>query len=284
MASIEKVMRSGLNPKQVPINNKPQLTRVSEKIRSEIEERFGFIPPFFTPALETPEILETLWRQTLSAYVNNPLPVLFKEKLFAYLSRYCAVPYCIICHSCALRPLGMTSAEVLTYLTEPAPETEIEISKYCDLLAAQASPLEEWPAPGSALDESLMACSIFSFLNPRQAEVCRAQLRRSLGEERSSYLMVFLGYVKTCHLWVETHPELSYEADKRAQENLGHLLTEEPRLAEFFRDYNELIARERQGRTEAAFRESEEKYRRLFESIDQGFCTVEVLFDENERP
>src|SRR5262249_17299938 len=220
----------------------------------------------------------------LSAYINNPLPVLFREKLFAYLSRYCAVPYCIICHSCALRPLGMTSAEVLAYLTEPAPETEIEISKYCDLLAAQPSPLEEWPAPGSSLDESLMACSIFSFLNPRQAEVCRAQLRRSLGEERSSYLMVFLGYVKTCHLWVEAHPELSYEADKRAQENLGHLLTEEPRLAEFFRDYNELIARERQGRTEAAFRESEEKYRRLFESIDQGFCTVEVLFDENERP
>src|SRR5262245_11429792 len=284
MASIEKVMKSRLNPNQAPINNKPRLTRVSEKIRSEIEERFGFFPPFFTPALETPEILETLWLQTLSAYVNNPLPVLFKEKLFAYLSRYCAIPYCIICHSCALRPLGMTSAEVLASLTEPAPATEIEISKHCDLLAAQPSPLEEWPAPGSALDESLRACSIFSFLNPMQAEDCRAQLRRSLGEERCAYLMVFLGYVKTCHLWVEAHPELSYEADKRAQESLGHMLAEEPRLAEFFRDYNELIARERQGRTEAALRESEEKYRRLFESIDQGFCTIEVLFNENDRP
>ena len=31
-------------------------------------------------------------------------------------------------------------------------------------------------------------------------------------------------------------------------------------------------------------RESEEKYRSLFESIDQGFCTVEVLFDEREQP
>jgi PAS domain S-box-containing protein len=284
MASIDKVMKSRLNPNQAQINDKPRLTRVSEKIRSEIEERLGFFPPFFTPALETPEILETLWRQTLSAYVNNPLPVLFREKLFSYLSRYCAVPYCIICHSCALRPLGMTSAEVLASLTEPAPATEIEISKHCDLLATQPSPLEEWPAPGSALDESLMACSILSFLNPMQAEDCRAQLRRSLGEEMCAYLMVFLGYVKTCHLWVEAHPELSYEADKRAQENLGHMLAEEPHLAEFFRNYNELIARERQSRTEAALRESEEKYRRLFESIDQGFCTIEVLFDENERP
>jgi len=178
----------------------------------------------------------------------------------------------------------MTAAEVLALLTEPAPATGIEISKHRDLLASQSSPLEEWPAPGSALDESLMACSVFSFLNPSQAEDCRAKLRHLLGEEKCAYLMVFLGYVKTCHLWVETHPELSYEADQRARDYLGPLLAEEPRLAEFFRNYKELIARERHGRTEEALRESEENYRALFESIDQGFCTIEVLFDENERP
>jgi PAS domain S-box-containing protein len=294
MASIDKIMKSRLPPSQAPGNDKSWLGRTSKKIKAEIEKRFGFFPPFFTPALKTPEILENLWQQTLSAYVNNPLPALFKEKLFAYLSRYCAVPYCIICHSCALRPLGMTAAEVLALLTEPGPATEMDIGKHRDVLAAQSSPLEEWPAPGSALDESLMACSIFSFLNPSQAEDCRAQLRHLLGEEMCAYLMVFLGYVKTCHLWVEAHPELAYEADQRARENLGPLLAEEPRLAEFFRNYNELIAREPRGReerlraeqkrTEAALLESEEKYRVLFESIDQGFCTIEVLFDENERP
>jgi PAS domain S-box-containing protein len=31
-------------------------------------------------------------------------------------------------------------------------------------------------------------------------------------------------------------------------------------------------------------RESEEKYRTLFESIDQGFCTIQVLFDEQDKP
>ncbi|MHB9130227.1 MAG: PAS domain-containing sensor histidine kinase [Armatimonadota bacterium] len=31
-------------------------------------------------------------------------------------------------------------------------------------------------------------------------------------------------------------------------------------------------------------RESEEKYRTLFNSIDEGFCIIEVLFDEQERP
>ncbi len=33
-----------------------------------------------------------------------------------------------------------------------------------------------------------------------------------------------------------------------------------------------------------ALRESERKYRTLFESIDEGFCIVEMLFDENDKP
>ena len=35
---------------------------------------------------------------------------------------------------------------------------------------------------------------------------------------------------------------------------------------------------------EAALRQSEERYRTLFESIDEGFCIIEVLFDANDRP
>jgi PAS domain S-box-containing protein len=37
-------------------------------------------------------------------------------------------------------------------------------------------------------------------------------------------------------------------------------------------------------RAEQAQRQSEEKYRSLFNSIDEGFCIIEMLFDENERP
>ncbi|MBW4622002.1 MAG: PAS domain S-box protein [Cyanosarcina radialis HA8281-LM2] len=35
---------------------------------------------------------------------------------------------------------------------------------------------------------------------------------------------------------------------------------------------------------EAALRESEERYRTLFESIDQGFCIIEMIFDAANRP
>ncbi|MCU0533533.1 MAG: ATP-binding protein [Hydrococcus sp. Prado102] len=34
----------------------------------------------------------------------------------------------------------------------------------------------------------------------------------------------------------------------------------------------------------AALRESEEKYRTLFESIDEGFCIIEMMFDNEEKP
>jgi PAS domain-containing protein len=37
-------------------------------------------------------------------------------------------------------------------------------------------------------------------------------------------------------------------------------------------------------RAEEALRASEEKYHTLFESIDEGFCIVEVIFDEAGEP
>lgn len=37
-------------------------------------------------------------------------------------------------------------------------------------------------------------------------------------------------------------------------------------------------------RAEVQLRDSERNYRMLFDSIDEGFCTIEVLFDRNEKP
>jgi len=111
--------------------------RTSTQIKAEIEERFGFFPPFFEPALSTPDVLENLWQQTLSAYVNNPLPAIFKETLFAYLSRYCSVPYCIVCHSCALRPLGILGKDVLKLIAQPPPKTPQDLDTELETLSQQ---------------------------------------------------------------------------------------------------------------------------------------------------
>lgn len=219
--------------------------RTSEQIKAEIEERFGFIPPFFGPALESPEVLENLWQQTLTAYFNNPLSSLFKEKLSAYLSRYCAVPYCMICHSCALLPLGIQAREVLQLLESPPP-VGIEIDEHFSVLMQAPGGLLVLPAPGSVVEASLLYCCIFIFLEGDQVEYYRSKLHCLLGAVNYQHLVTFVAYVRTCHLWMEAHPEVGYEADKRAIDHLDVLLKNEPGLADFFCNYRQKIIDERQ--------------------------------------
>ncbi len=63
------------------------------------------------------------------------------------------------------------------------------------------------------------------------------ELRRVMGENFYAHLTLFLSYIQLCHKWAESHPELAYEADSRAIENLQPLLTETPELATFFETY-----------------------------------------------
>ena len=171
--------------------------RSASEIKVEIEERLGFFPPFFEPALNDPSLLESLWQQTLSAYVENPLPALFKEKLFAYLSRFCRVPYCTVCHSCTLSPIGMTAGEMLDLLESPLSLDETEVSGKAAALNASSATLEEWPRAGSTLEDTLFAGAIAVFTSSEQCEHCQAALRRLLGETTYGQLMAFLAYVKT---------------------------------------------------------------------------------------
>ena len=53
--------------------------------------------------------------------------------------------------------------------------------------------------------------------------------------------------------------------------------TSEGGIALFWRDVSTRV------RAEARLRESEARYRALFDSIDEGFCVLEVLFDDHDR-
>nr|WP_242043383.1 PAS domain S-box protein [Leptolyngbya sp. FACHB-671] len=219
-------------------------THYSEKIQAEIQQRFGFVPPFFAPAMQNPLVLENLWHQTLQLYVNNPLPALFKEKLSAYLSRFCAVPYCMICHSCSLFELGMESCQILELL-ESSPPIETEVDQHLDFLAKQSA-LLEFPEPNSGLEASILTCAIFIALQHDRAECCRTELRRLLGATLYQYLTLFIAYIKTCHIWMESNPNVVYEADRRVQNYFKDLTEGEPALADFFVNYWERVQRDRQ--------------------------------------
>ncbi len=222
-------------------NPKVQLHRTTEQIKAEIKAKFGFVPPFFEPA-QAPQVLENLWQQTLFAYINNPLPDLFKEKLSAYLSRFCAVPYCMICHSCTLRLLGMNAREILKLLESPPPVI-IDIDEHLRILATQPT-LTVWSESNSTLEASLFYCAIFIALASDQAEHCRQELSRILAPTNYQHLIAFIAYVKTCNAWMEAHPEVSYQADQRVITHLHHLLEEETDLADFFRHYQQRIKHE----------------------------------------
>ena len=97
-----------------------------------VEERFGVLPNFFLLAPEAPEITEKLWGGfAQAAYLDNPLPSVFKERLFIHLSRFCAVRYCIARHVGFLvglgRPAGdpnasaQSVADVVKLLRRPFP-------------------------------------------------------------------------------------------------------------------------------------------------------------------
>src|SRR5256885_11662080 len=83
----------------------------ASELQDRVKERFGVLPNFFRLAPETPEITEKLWGFAQAAYLDNPLPSVFKERLFVHLSRFCAVRYCIARHVGFLVGLGRPAGD-----------------------------------------------------------------------------------------------------------------------------------------------------------------------------
>ena len=204
-----------------------------KRIIEKIIDRLGFFPSFLVSSLETTPILENLWEQTLSAYINNPLPEVFKEKLFVFVSRYCSSPYFIICHSCTLRSLGVTAKEILDLNQLPIPHQDKDVRLDLQNLSKQSQIGLSWQN-NSQLEKSLLRCAALLFTRPSQAKSACQKLRKYLGTNFYNYLVILLGYIKLCHQWVESYPEISYEKDRRSQLHLAPLLLEELSLADFF--------------------------------------------------
>jgi hypothetical protein len=53
-----------------------------EDFEREVASRFGLVPNFFRSAPDAPLVIRELWLFAKSAYLDNPIPTLFKERLF----------------------------------------------------------------------------------------------------------------------------------------------------------------------------------------------------------
>src|SRR5215813_15568087 len=129
----------------------------------EVSGRFGVMPNFFCSASEAPGLIEELWAFAKFAYLDSPLPSLFKERLFVHLSRFCEVRYCIVRHVGFLigegRPAGDPGAkpetieQVVTLLQRPFPDANA-LAEVFARLESHEEP-KDIPAPGTQAEYDL---------------------------------------------------------------------------------------------------------------------------------
>ncbi len=192
-----------------------------EQFRSEVRERFGVLPNFFCSAPSAPGLIENMWGFAKSGYLDNPLPALFKERLFVHLSRFCEARYCIVRHVGFLigegRPAGdpdalpQTVEQVLELLSKPVPSSE-RLEQAILRLENQRHPVSI-PDAETSLERDLFDALTLLFVAPRRAERARSAITTAVGEMTFEMLTAFLAFVRTAHYWTETHPSLEFEAD-----------------------------------------------------------------------
>ena len=205
----------------------------SSLAKTEIIKQLGYFPAFLFPAIKSSLVYQSLAQQTLFAYANNPLPSKFKEKLFVVLSRYYGISYFTICHSCTLRSLGLSGADVLALGELQYPQSEADVAEDLELLSCQWHKETGWH--NLELETSLLRCACLLFLYPEQTAKLSASLKDLLGSIYYHYLIVLLGYIKLCHQWLKSNKSIEHQQDRRSQLHLGSLLLEEIGLAEFFK-------------------------------------------------
>ena len=198
--------------------------------------RFGLVPNFFRSAPDAPLVIRKLWLFAKSAYLDTPIPTLFKERLFVYLSRFCEVRYCVTRHCGFLLGLGraagdatataMTIDQAIRLLQRPVPTAE-QTTAALGRLEAIAEPID-WPSPETSYDDDLLTSATVLFLQPARASRAKRALRTALGGEKFELLVGFLTFIRSAHYWTLMHPELAFEEDVqellRGHEELARML------------------------------------------------------------
>jgi PAS domain S-box-containing protein len=225
----------------MPSNNAQPARSTVQELRRRVRERFGLLPNFFRLSPETPEITEKLWGFTEAAYLDNPLPSVFKERLFVYLSRFCTVRYCIARHTGFLTGLGRPAGDkdacaesvmdIVKLLQRPFPRGP-ELESCLSFCSKCPAPFIELPSADTQMEHGLFSLASHVFLQTADAPQCLGALERLLGTVRLQYLLLFLAFVRAAHYWTRVHPEIQFEDDIKqllaTHEALASCILEDP--------------------------------------------------------
>lgn len=158
----------------------------SMDLHDNVRQRFGLVPNFFRLTPENPDVTANLWGFACFGYLDNPLPSLFKERLFVWLSRFCEVRYCIVRHVGFLVGLGRVAGDpqcapqsvddILRLLRRPVPlAASLESCiKQCSSVEGH---LTEIPQPDSEMEWAIFGCATHLFLRTPAEAASMAALR-----------------------------------------------------------------------------------------------------------
>ena len=213
------------------------------EFEAEVAGRFGILPNFFRSAHAAPELVQQLWGFAKAGYLDNPMPSVFKERLFVWLSRFCPMRYCIVRHVGFLlghshgRAAGDAAAapqtidEIVGLLRRPSP-WQREMEGVYALLEKLTASIDTWPGVGTELEDAIFACAAVIFVEPARSERARRALVHAVGLRRFEFFSGCLAFIRTAHYWTMLHPEIDTEDDMqllmRGHEDLARLLLEDP--------------------------------------------------------
>lgn len=222
------------------MKNSPDLP---DSFEAEVTSRFGLLPNFFRSAAAAPGLTQQLWGFAKACYLDSPMPSVFKERLFVWLSRFCPMRYCIVRHVGFLlgrehghaagdpKAVAQSVAGAVTLLRRPTPWKR-DMTEVYTRLESISRPIEAWPDAGHELEDAIFACAAMMFVEPARSEPARRALARALGSERFEIFSGCLAFIRTAHYWTMLHPEIETEEDMlallRDQEELAQLLLEDP--------------------------------------------------------
>lgn len=250
-----------------------------EAFECDVAARFGLVPNFFRSAPDAPFVVHELWQFAKAAYLDTPIPSLFKERLFVYLSRFCEVRYCITRHCGFLLGLGhsagdpsaqaMTIAQVIRLLQRPVPNEETT-GAALTRLEAVAEPID-WPSAETSHDDDLFVSATIVFLQPARSGRAKRALRIALGGEKFELLMGLLTFIRSAHYWTQMHPDLVLEDDLkellRQHEELARLLSDDSEAGHC--EMGSRLFEELESLRDLNERQELEKARRILEQKDR---------------
>src|ERR1700733_2998750 len=157
----------------MPLEATSKPVGTASDLQRRVSGRFGVLPNFFMLSPETPEITEKLWGFAQAAYLDNPLPPVFKERLFVHLSRSYAVNSCLARHTGFLiglgRPAGDKNAcaesvlDVVNLLRRPLPRGP-ELESRLSFCSQYPAPLTEMPTADTQMEDGLFSLATHVFL------------------------------------------------------------------------------------------------------------------------